>query len=659
MPYIPSTTYESRGPVEHQPDSSFMDAGSRHPASHASTETEITEYVTPTQGTAGSTVSLQLRTNYDLATTQSTFILMFGSKKCVATLQKVDYDDEWYNYLLNVEVPPFPLTNSWNPTMMLKLQIEDKTGHLRSQSDAGKFTFTDMSPKFAYQSSPEYSRKRKYSAEFDESQDYADGTAAKRVNSMRFQAKPRSISGPYSAAQLSPLPAQSSLAHAYGGGYDLSKQPNYTSQLSQKGLYAVTSGMSLSQADYKLPQMSPSLQSYGHYGLAHTGRSSTSLGVNQAGSSMLSSPSALPAPVLVRATTLPQPGSASSSQPFNPYSMYQTKAVLKIDGDLDKMSDEWTEEEIDAKRRLVEFKRSQQGSTITTTFAPVTPEARPARSICVSCIWWEDKDECFITSVDTIYLLEQLVNVRFTVEEKNRIRRNLEGFRPLTVSKAKPDSEEFFKTIMGFPNPKPRNIEKDVKVFPWKILAHALKKIISKYVCSTIDHAQHGTNMVQSASYSSTAGIGSLPVTSTSTYIPSGMSQSTMAAHRNTSPQSVAASTASTAYTPNMTSSSLSPHLKGSAGVEGSAGHGMSVPQRTPSGPGLTQWGPPAHQMQYPATLTQGGRGSWDYAYLNASTAAGVPSIARPLQRSDLAADISQMPPGSTYQPYGESTTRV
>jgi hypothetical protein len=35
---------------------------------------------------------------------------------------------------------------------------------------------------------------------------------------------------------------------------------------------------------------------------------------------------------------------------------------------------------------------------------------------------------------------------------------------------------------MGFPNPKPRNIEKDVKVFPWKILGHALKKIIGKYV---------------------------------------------------------------------------------------------------------------------------------------------------------------------------------
>ena len=87
-----------------------------------------------------------------------------------------------------------------------------------------------------------------------------------------------------------------------------------------------------------------------------------------------------------------------------------------------------------------------------------------------------------MTSVDAIYLLEALVGTRFTVEEKNRIRRNLEGFRPITVSKNKAGSEDFFKLIMGFPNPKPRNIEKDVKVFPWDILSSALKKIIGKYV---------------------------------------------------------------------------------------------------------------------------------------------------------------------------------
>lgn len=409
---------------------------------------------------------------------------MFGLRKCVASLQKVDYDDEWYDYVLDVEVPHFVLTNQLDPTMMLKLQIEDKMGHLQFSTDAGRFTFTDMSPNLAYQSSPEFPKKRKYSSEFCEPQDFGDGNAAKRANTARFQAKPRSMSGAYSSAHYSPLPTGASLSGSYGltGGYDPSKS-GYTSQLSQKPLYAVPSGSNLSYGDLKLPQMSPGLQSYSSYSsLAHIGRSNASLSGIPAGSSVLPSPSANAAPVLVRATTLPQTGSTSTAQPFNPYSIYPTKAILKIEGELDKMSDEWTQEELDAKRRLVEFKRSQQGSTITTTFAPITLEARQTRSTCVSCIWWEEKDECFITSVDTIFLLESLVNVRFTVEEKNRIRRNLEGFRPLTVSKAKPDSEDFFKIIMGFPNPKPRNIEKDVKVFPWKILSHALKKIISKYV---------------------------------------------------------------------------------------------------------------------------------------------------------------------------------
>ena len=36
---------------------------------------------------------------------------------------------------------------------------------------------------------------------------------------------------------------------------------------------------------------------------------------------------------------------------------------------------------------------------------------------------------------------------------------------------------------MGFPNPKPRNIKKDIdSIFLWSILSSALKKIISKYV---------------------------------------------------------------------------------------------------------------------------------------------------------------------------------
>ncbi|KAF2193288.1 hypothetical protein K469DRAFT_730170 [Zopfia rhizophila CBS 207.26] len=654
MPFIPTSTYESRGAGSYQAQSAFIDARSRHSVA----DSEITNVVTPSQGTAGSTIVLHLRAKFDITLDPPTFVFMFGAKGCVAALKNVDQVDDYYNYALSVKVPPFASTNEWNPTMMLQLRMEDKYGRLLHQEDAGKFTFTDMSPNLAYQPSPEVSRnantlKRKYSAEYSEHQDYSDINAAKRPNPMHLQTKPRSVSGTYSAPSVSPLPVQPSLSSNYGypSGYDLPKhQSSYTPQLQHKGLYAVPSGISIPQTDMKPPQMSPNLSSYSQYSsLAQTGRSPGSISATPARASVMPSQSALATPVLVRATTLQQGSSGTpSGQPFNPYSMYPSKAVLKIEGDLDKMTEGWTQDEFEAKRRLVQFERSQSGSTINTSFAPVSPEDRPARSICVSCILWEEKDECFITSVDTIYLLEQLVNVRFTVEEKNRIRRNLEGFRPLTVSKAKSDSEEFFKIIMGFPNPKPRNIEKDVKVFPWKILSHALKKIISKY----------------SASYSSTAGAGSQPGPTSGSYAPIGISHTTADAHRNTSPRSVASSAASTAYTSSITSTSLSPNMKASAGLERSGGQGVSVSQRDPTLQGMTQWGATAHHQvpQYSTGLPASGRGSWDYgAYFDASAATTVPPAAQSMQmqRSDVTPDMSQMPGDNTYQQYGQRTTRI
>ncbi len=187
-------------------------------------------------------------------------------------------------------------------------------------------------------------------------------------------------------------------------------------------------------------------------------------------------------PQLIRTSTLAQPAGA-----FPGYGVYQEKATLKIVGELSAMAEGWTQEEWENKRRLVLFRKQQTGSLLTVSFKPVSAAERPPHSICISCIWWEEKQACYVTSVDTIHLLEQLLAApnRFGVDEKNRIRRNLEGFRPATVSKARAESEEFFKVIMGFGNPKPRNIEKDVKVFHWKDLAGALYKIISKYSAST------------------------------------------------------------------------------------------------------------------------------------------------------------------------------
>ncbi|KAG0174018.1 hypothetical protein DFQ28_007250 [Apophysomyces sp. BC1034] len=182
------------------------------------------------------------------------------------------------------------------------------------------------------------------------------------------------------------------------------------------------------------------------------------------------------------------PGTSSTAEGYNPFAHVLNNPTLRIENDLSDMVRNWTPEEMQNRRRLVRFWRRQEGNEITTSCAPIElPEDRREQlqdMTIVSCIYWEERDDYVITSVDCINLLEHLIGVRFTVEEKNRIRRNLEGFKPLTVSKQKDNSAEFFKVIMGFPNPKPRNIEKDVKVFPWSKLAEALKKIIGKYTPS-------------------------------------------------------------------------------------------------------------------------------------------------------------------------------
>ncbi|KAI9305193.1 hypothetical protein BJ944DRAFT_288025 [Cunninghamella echinulata] len=221
---------------------------------------------------------------------------------------------------------------------------------------------------------------------------------------------------------------------------------------------------------------------------------------------------------------------------YQPYPGLISRANLIILGDLDTIMADWQPEEIHQKRRLVQFQRSHIGQDIQCSFRAILaeeymninnnndpmiedhPHQPPPSSqqqqmikehhhhhmdqfklhhqqqsphTIVSCIYWDEKNEFYVTSVDCIHLLEDLMNVRFTVEEKNRVRRNLEGFRPLTVSKCKAESAEFFKLIMSFPNPKPRNIEKDVKVFPWRTLPYALKKIVTKYTASPYSMHDH------------------------------------------------------------------------------------------------------------------------------------------------------------------------
>ncbi|KAF9578076.1 hypothetical protein BGW38_006333, partial [Lunasporangiospora selenospora] len=262
---------------------------------------------------------------------------------------------------------------------------------------------------------------------------------------------PTSMTGGSLAPRHDDYSAMASSAAAYDSGlYGQPLQPPspYGSRPPMNSPAYVRSGY------YSTNQMlAPHLPAYSQAELpvssAYTLPASTAAGAsvtttvsNNSGSSYIHSHH--PQPVAPSAY-LPQPhpstaiGSSLPLTNYNPYANLLNKANLKFSGNMDDMAINWSGEEWESHRRLVQFWRRQDGNDIHCSFAPVAPAERQPNSIVVSCIYWAEKNDCFLTSVDCIYLLESLIAVRFTVEEKNRIRRNLEGFRPITVSKCKPE----------------------------------------------------------------------------------------------------------------------------------------------------------------------------------------------------------------------------
>ncbi|KAL4879105.1 hypothetical protein BJY04DRAFT_208849 [Aspergillus karnatakaensis] len=512
--------------AKHEYASSYEDEQSPMPmlSSEARQIPEVVSY-SPQRGTEGTRVFVQIQSPYDLhSTNYATLYIVFGSRKCECNPHFLGFQGSSFQYALSVDTPPFMSTGS--PSLAVPLQVALKSQHdgPATTLQVGVYTYEHA----GQQSPSDESRKRRMSSFSSDPL----SRPVKRASTLPVQIKEESTTyaAPYSPYQQ-PVPSMD--------GYAPSYQTEAVSRVMAANYAAASANAQLSMRapSPMTPTWNQSFLSVNQeqrgagYTLAH--------GPYQP---KPSSPAPFSNPTLIRTSTLQQSSGPIQTQTFNPYAMYPSKALLKLNGDLDTMAQNWSVEEQGAKRRLVQFTRVQSGSTIRADFRPVSPEERAPNSICISCIYWDGKDECFVTSVDTIYLLESLVGVRFTVEEKNRIRRNLEGFRPLTVSKSKADSEDFFKVIMGFPAPKPRNIEKDVKVFPWKILGHALKKIIGKY----------------SASYSSTAG--ALPTPIGSNYPSTGpASDSGTDAQNAASPQSMSEGTPSSSYHPSLAAPVYSP----------------------------------------------------------------------------------------------------
>jgi hypothetical protein len=449
--YVPSQGYA--GSV------SFDDAQSPGFDAPVNSSPEILSFA-PQRGAESSQVSVRVDSPFDLHSTARAIFLSFGSRQCECNVTVLDSPNVSFSYIFSCYAPNFALTMaaSFDVPLQLVIDVAAAGGPLLFQ--VGTFTYEQY-----LQAPIDDSRKRSLSA-FPES-----SRPVKRHSAHEFETKApmghRRHHSHARSASYSPFVQTPVTASMFSAPYTVEGSP----RLAFDSFAVASAGLQAPVQQTNSPM-----------------NSTWSPSVSVTDLSSTNAPAAAPMtissqnPTLIRTSTLQQGQSLGSSQSFNPYAMYPTKAVLNLNGDLDSMAVGWSPQEKAAKRRLVQFTRSQTGSSILADFKPITPEERAPNSICISCIVWDGKDECFVTSVDTIYLLESLVAVRFTVEEKNRIRRNLEGFRPLTVSKSKADSEDFFKVIMGFPAPKPRNIEKDVKVFPWKILSLALKKIIGKYV---------------------------------------------------------------------------------------------------------------------------------------------------------------------------------
>jgi hypothetical protein len=129
---------------------------------------------------------------------------------------------------------------------------------------------------------------------------------------------------------------------------------------------------------------------------------------------------------------------------------------------------------------MIEFERKEVGDKLSLSFGRISRQDYKEGLVVVSCIYREETHDTWYTSVDMIRLVEYIAQTQFSSEEKSRIRRNLEFLHPTTVSRT--GMPKFFQTLMDFPLPKPRVIEKDIKVFQWNSLEAGLKKVLEKYV---------------------------------------------------------------------------------------------------------------------------------------------------------------------------------
>lgn len=179
-------------------------------------------------------------------------------------------------------------------------------------------------------------------------------------------------------------------------------------------------------------------------------------------------------PILIRTSKL--------SKDVNQNTHLVTPILLTTKSDILSMTMNWSKKEIQSQRRLVKFNFVKKSiSNFEIQFQPISSREYSHNLPIISCIYWKEQGIHIVTSVDIVLILEYLIQQSFSIEEKNRIRRNLQSLKPYTISRTGTKNAAFFSLLMNLEDPRPRNIEKDLKVFHWSDILLAIEKVVSKY----------------------------------------------------------------------------------------------------------------------------------------------------------------------------------
>jgi len=469
------------------PKPAYQALAAEEAASQASPAIKVIAFE-PSCGTTGCRVQIYIKSPHNIAFLSNfDYSIMFLDKRVDASLKHVGKAVQDYRYLLAAHAP---LSNTNGPCP-LKVAVTDLAGNQLDLLHVGNFKYTGIK-KSAAISTPERSTKKRKAAEVAQELPLPCSKKISLPGQQIMAGSAQFWSSPQ-YPQSYDFPVSTDWQPQFNYTLD-SLSPTLLNSSHHQGYGPVMQDPVNLQQYVNTPEHSHGLSASPrtHYGAPPT-PNDYDLGSPLAASDLPLSLGTSPCPQnppLIRRTQMStqQVSSTSYSDDLDPDGQHTTgDASLRIAGNLNSMQEKWAEGEKISGRRLVEFERSQAGSVVTVTFKQVPLNSRTNTNACVSCIWWEERKEAYITSVDTIRLLEHLVASRFNVQEKNRIRRNLEGFHPVTVAKGRANTDNYFKRIMGFGEPKPRVIEKDIKVFPWSSLYRMLRKVVGKYVSAGID----------------------------------------------------------------------------------------------------------------------------------------------------------------------------